>query len=93
MPFNLLNYGLGLTKVRFVDYVAASVGMLPGTLLYVYYGKLAGDVAALASGVEMMRHGAAYYVVLALGLAATIVVTALITRTAHRALKAVTEGV
>jgi uncharacterized membrane protein YdjX (TVP38/TMEM64 family) len=49
-PFNLLNYGLGLTKVRFIDYLCAAVGMLPGTLLYVYYGKLAGDVAALAAG-------------------------------------------
>ena len=34
-PFNLLNYALGLTRVRFTDYVVASVGMLPGTLLYV----------------------------------------------------------
>jgi len=41
-PFNLLNYGLGLTNVRFVDYVIASIGMLPGTLLYVYYGKVIG---------------------------------------------------
>ena len=34
-PFNLLNYSLGLTKVRFLDYLLASVAMLPGTLLYV----------------------------------------------------------
>ena len=33
-PFNMLNYGLGLTNVRFADYVAASIGMLPGSLLY-----------------------------------------------------------
>src|SRR5262249_8960727 len=39
-PFNLLNYGLGLTQVRFVDYLVASIGMIPGTVLYVYYGKL-----------------------------------------------------
>src|SRR5262249_36543250 len=49
-PFNLLNYALGLTQVRFADYLIASIGMLPGTLLFVYYGKLAGDVAALAGG-------------------------------------------
>jgi hypothetical protein len=54
-PFNLLNYALGLTRVRFADYLVASIGMLPGTLLYVYYGKLAGDVAALAGGVKMQR--------------------------------------
>ena len=88
-PFNLLNYGLGLTRVRFVDYVVASVGMLPGTLLYVYYGKLAGDVAALAGGAARQK-GAGYYAVLSLGLAATIVVTTVVTRTARRALKEAT---
>ncbi len=88
-PFNLLNYGLGLTKVRFADYAAASVGMLPGTLLYVYYGKLAGDVAALAGGAAPER-GAGYYAVLMLGLVATVVVTTLVTRTARRALKEAT---
>jgi uncharacterized membrane protein YdjX (TVP38/TMEM64 family) len=88
-PFNLLNYALGLTKVRFVDYLVASVGMIPGTLLYVYYGKLAGDVAALAGGVAVEK-GVAYYVVLVFGLAATVLVTTLVTRTARRALQSVT---
>jgi uncharacterized membrane protein YdjX (TVP38/TMEM64 family) len=89
-PFNLLNYALGLTKVRFVEYLIASVGMLPGTLLYVYYGKLAGDVAALASGAQVAK-GPGYYVVLTLGLAATVVVTALVTRMARKALKEATS--
>jgi len=88
-PFNLLNYALGLTNVRFIDYLVASVGMIPGTLLYVYYGKLAGDVAALAGGVAV-RKGVAYYAVLVLGLTATVLVTALVTRTARRALHGVT---
>jgi uncharacterized membrane protein YdjX (TVP38/TMEM64 family) len=88
-PFNLLNYGLGLTQVRFADFVTASVGMLPGTLLYVYYGKLAGDVAALAGGAAPEK-GPGYYAVLLLGLLATIVVTTLVTRTARRALKEAT---
>jgi uncharacterized membrane protein YdjX (TVP38/TMEM64 family) len=35
-PFNLLNYGFGLTRVRFATYVLWSfLCMLPGTLLYV----------------------------------------------------------
>jgi len=35
-PFNLLNYGFGLTRVRFWTYVGFSwLCMLPGTLLYV----------------------------------------------------------
>ena len=84
-PFNLLNYGLGLTRVRFVDYLIASVGMLPGTVLYVYYGKLAGEVAALAGGAAVER-GAGYYTVLVLGLVAAIAVTTVVTRIARRAL-------
>jgi uncharacterized membrane protein YdjX (TVP38/TMEM64 family) len=85
-PFNLLNYGLGLTKVRFVDYLVASVGMIPGTLLYVYYGKLAGDVAAVAGGAAVARDWK-YWTVLGVGLAATIVVTLFVTRLARKALK------
>jgi uncharacterized membrane protein YdjX (TVP38/TMEM64 family) len=89
-PFTLLNYGLGLTNVRFVDYVIASIGMLPGTLLYVYYGKVIGDVAALAGGTAMEK-GPADYAILILGLAATIVVTTIVTRIARRALGDVTK--
>jgi len=45
MPFTFLNYGLGLTKIHFKNYVlASSIGMIPGTLLYVYLGSLAGDM-------------------------------------------------
>lgn len=85
-PFSLLNYGLGLTRVRLGAYVSAAVGMLPGTLLYVYYGKLAGDVAAVAGGVAPER-GAGSWAVLALGLLATIAVTTVITRIARKALE------
>jgi uncharacterized membrane protein YdjX (TVP38/TMEM64 family) len=90
-PFNLLNYALGLTRVRFADYLVASVGMVPGTLLYVYYGKVAGDVARLAGG-GTVRRGAGYYVVLGLGLVATVVVTTVVTRAARRALREATDG-
>ena len=85
-PFSLLNYALGLTKVRLFDYIIASVGMLPGTVLYVYYGKLAGDVAAIAGGASTPKD-AKYWTFLGLGLLATIVVTTLITRSARKALK------
>ena len=84
-PFNLLNYLLGLTSVRFADYFIACIAMLPGTLLYIYYGKLAGDVVQLAGGASIER-GSGYWAVLILGLAATVAVTAVVTRTARRAL-------
>jgi uncharacterized membrane protein YdjX (TVP38/TMEM64 family) len=91
IPFSVLNYALGLTRVRFADTLAAAVGMLPGTLLYVYSGKLIGDVAALAGGASAPR-GPAYWTLLAVGLAATLLVTWLLTRTARRALAQATAA-
>lgn len=91
-PFNLLNYALGLTRVRLSHYVIACLGMLPGTLLYVYSGKVLGDVAAVAGGAPTQR-GAGYWVVMGLGLVATVVVTALVTRVARRALREEVESV
>lgn len=90
-PFNLLNYALGLTRVRFIDFVLAMPGMLPGAFLYVYTGRVAGDAAALAGGAAPAR-SAGYYVVLALGLAATASVTVIVTRAARRALAEATAG-
>lgn len=90
VPFNLLNYALGLTRVRFAHYVAASIGMLPAVLLYVYSGKIAGDLAAVAAGASVPR-GPAYYAVLALGLGATLLVTLLVTRLARKSLQGVIE--
>ena len=84
-PYNLLNYALGLTSVSFRDYVIASFGMLPGTFLYVYYGKAIGSLAAVAGGAEVEK-GAGYWIFLGAGLLATLVVTTFVTRIAGRAL-------
>lgn len=89
-PFTFLNYALGLTKVRLSQYVMAAVGMIPGTFLYVFYGKAIGDVAALAAGAAPDK-GVGHYAVLGLGLVATLVVTIFVTRIARRALQEATD--
>jgi uncharacterized membrane protein YdjX (TVP38/TMEM64 family) len=39
-PFNALNYALGVTRVRAKDYIiGTSVGIIPGTLAYTYFGE------------------------------------------------------
>jgi uncharacterized membrane protein YdjX (TVP38/TMEM64 family) len=84
-PFNLLNYGFGVTRVSFRDYLLASwIGMLPGTVMYVYFGTLAKSLADLAAG--RMEGGKLRYLLLALGLCATVAVTVVIARVARRAL-------
>jgi uncharacterized membrane protein YdjX (TVP38/TMEM64 family) len=44
-PFNLLNYAFGVTQVSLKDYILGSIGMIPGTVMYVYMGSLIGDLA------------------------------------------------
>ncbi len=85
-PFNLLNYAYGVTAVRLRDYVFGSwIGMLPGTVLYVYAGSAAATLAqALAGDVDTGRAGQA---LLWLGLGATVAVTILVTRVARRQLE------
>lgn len=83
-PFNLLNYAYGLTKVSLRDYFLASwIGMLPGTVMYVYIGSLAGDLATI--GGERSRT-TVDWIIYGVGLAATIVVTVFVTRLARKAL-------
>jgi uncharacterized membrane protein YdjX (TVP38/TMEM64 family) len=85
-PFNLLNYAFGVTRVTPRDYILASwIGMMPGTVMYVYIGSLAGDLATLGAG-QRVRTPAEWtlYIV---GLLATVAVTVYVTRLARAALK------
>lgn len=87
IPFVQLNYALVLSGVRYRDYALATVGMWPTIIMYVYYGKVAGDVAALATGVAPPR-GPEYYAMLVVGLVATVVATTMVARAAKKAMVA-----
>jgi uncharacterized membrane protein YdjX (TVP38/TMEM64 family) len=83
VPYSILNYALALSGVRYADFLVALLGMIPAIVLYTYYGKVVGDVAALAAGVSPPR-GLEYYVLLAVGLVTVVVSTTMITRAARR---------
>lgn len=86
-PFNILNYALGLTKVSFWSYFFASwIGMLPGTIMYVYLGSAARSLTAIATG-NLKQDSPAQTIFFWVGLAATIVVATLVTRIAQKSLK------
>ncbi|NEP78613.1 MAG: TVP38/TMEM64 family protein [Okeania sp. SIO3C4] len=85
-PFNLLNYAFGLTQVSLRDYFSASwIGMMPGTVMYVYLGSLAGSLATL--GTEGRTRTTAEWILYGVGLIATIAVTVYVTKIARKALQ------
>ena len=85
-PFNLLNYACGLTKVRLWQYVLASwIGMLPGTVMYVYVGSALKSLADVAGGTP--KGGTPQTVFFIAGLVMTIVATVVVARVASRALQ------
>jgi uncharacterized membrane protein YdjX (TVP38/TMEM64 family) len=86
VPFNFLNYALGLTTISVWDFVVASLGTVPGAFVYAYAGKVTGEALALAGKAEVPKN-ASYYAVLLAGLVATIAATTVVTRTARRALQ------
>ena len=49
-PFSLTNYAFGLTRVPLWQYAVASLAMIPGTTIYVYFGTLIGDVTGIRRG-------------------------------------------
>ena len=85
-PFNLLNYALGITSVSFQDYLIGSVGMIPGTIMYVYFGSLVGDIALIGSK-NQPGNIILHWVIQIMGLIATIAVTVYVTKIAKKALK------
>jgi uncharacterized membrane protein YdjX (TVP38/TMEM64 family) len=78
-PFTIVNYAFGLTGIRFVPYVAATaIGILPGTIAFVYIGAAAASVAT------QNRTKLTFTIV---GLVIAIAVSFFVARVAHNAIR------
>lgn len=89
-PYNMLGYMYGITDVKLSHYVLASwIGMLPGTVMYVYFGSLAGTVAQVAAGEtpEGGQTDTLKWVLYGVGFVATVVVTVFVTKVATKAMR------
>ena len=85
VPFNILNYAMGLTSLKLKEYVLVSwIGMLPGTIMYSYIGSLASSLMTINSTIRQKT--TPEWIIYGTGLLATVVVTIMITRTARNAL-------
>ena len=86
VPYNALNYCLSLMPLDFLPYLLGSfLGMMPGTLLYVYIGSTAASISDVASG--NMKQTPEQQVLFWVGLGLTIVLTVAVTYLARRELK------
>ncbi len=85
-PFNLLNYALGLTRIKLSHYIIASyLFMLPGAIAYTYLGYAGRE--AVAGGGGMIQKG-----LLALSLLAVVAfIPRLIARLRRRPMLSVDE--
>ena len=85
-PFNLLNYAYGITGVSLKDYVIGSVGMIPGTIMYVYIGSLAGSLATVGTETQP-ENSTVQWAIRIIGFIATVAVTLYVTKIARKALE------
>jgi len=76
-PFNLLNYAYGVTRVSLKDYFIGSVGMIPGTIMYVYIGSLEGNIATI--GTDTPSNPTVEWTIRIIGFIATVAVTVYVT--------------
>ncbi|KAL6046528.1 TVP38/TMEM64 family membrane protein [Balamuthia mandrillaris] len=90
IPFNIINYAFALTKVKWWHYILCSwIGMLPGTVLYVYIGSVAANLSEIFTGQanQKLLPRIFFYCGFGVALLVVIVVTFIARRAVMKALR------
>lgn len=88
VPFSMLNYFLGVTRLSFRAYlIATAIGMIPGILLYTYLGSALASFSEVSTGLGggLSTRSPAFWI----GMAATALTAWLLARWARHALRVV----
>lgn len=85
-PFSLLNYAFGVTGISLKDYFLGSIGMIPMTVTYVYFGSLAEDLTHINEAANLVDPELQWAIKI-IGFLATLAATIYITRISRKALK------
>eukprot|EP00010_Vexillifera_abyssalis_P003423 CAMPEP_0201555912 /NCGR_PEP_ID=MMETSP0173_2-20130828/52061_1 /ASSEMBLY_ACC=CAM_ASM_000268 /TAXON_ID=218659 /ORGANISM="Vexillifera sp., Strain DIVA3 564/2" /LENGTH=170 /DNA_ID=CAMNT_0047967925 /DNA_START=414 /DNA_END=923 /DNA_ORIENTATION=- len=84
MPFPLLSYIFGVSKIDFVEYATGTLlGLLPATLIETYLGQ---EMKNLTDALDRSSHNTSYTWLILISLA-TIVSLAFVSYISHKALK------
>jgi uncharacterized membrane protein YdjX (TVP38/TMEM64 family) len=84
IPFGLANYSYGLTAVRFVPYIIATVlAIIPANFFFVWFGATSHDALAVLTGGAKATPGQAAFTVI--GLLSFFVVLTYVGKIAHAA--------
>jgi uncharacterized membrane protein YdjX (TVP38/TMEM64 family) len=83
-PFLIANYAFGTTRMKARHYFFASLaGTIPSALVYTYSGHLAGSLAGMGSRTRTFEE----WILLGVGLAASVAITLYLRRLAQAALR------
>ena len=84
MPFNFINFTLGLTSVPLKTFVfVTALGMIPGILMYVYTGSVVKNLAAISTAERSYQD----WILIAAGLIITVGLVIYLSRKAKKILE------
>lgn len=88
IPFNMLNYALGASKLALNDFiVATAIGIIPGVVLYTLIGSTFGDLTMVFMGLSSKSHGKIQLIFSIAGLLITLILIVYFGRLAQNELR------